>query len=85
MMEALGGAAEHRAVLPNTALRSPRSIQGKHQGTTMTNALAVMAHHDDHVLFMGATMQRTKRMQGWDWTVTAMCLNPAYRTYFCRI
>jgi LmbE family N-acetylglucosaminyl deacetylase len=49
----------------------------------MINALAVVAHHDDHLLFMGATMRRTKTIRGWHWKVIAMCLDPACKDYFC--
>jgi LmbE family N-acetylglucosaminyl deacetylase len=50
----------------------------------MTKALAVMAHHDDHLLFMGATIRRTKQLKGWDWTILAMCLRPQHRAFFCK-
>jgi hypothetical protein len=53
----------------------------------MINALAVVAHHDDHLLWMGGTMQRS-RSWGWTWTVIAMCIrDPAKAQYFdqcCR-
>jgi hypothetical protein len=48
----------------------------------MTNALAVVAHHDDHLLWMGVTIERTKRW-GWNWTVLALGVrDPAKAAYF---
>src|SRR5262245_15075509 len=53
----------------------------------MNKALAVFAHHDDHILWMGGTLMRT-RSQGWDWIVVAMCAPaPDRNAYFhacCR-
>jgi LmbE family N-acetylglucosaminyl deacetylase len=49
----------------------------------VTNALAVVAHHDDHLLFMGGTMKRLAETKGWKWTVIAMCLNPDFQKYYC--
>ncbi len=49
----------------------------------MVNALAVVAHHDDHILWMGGTIQRTKK-HGWNWTLIAMCVpDPVKQSYFC--
>jgi LmbE family N-acetylglucosaminyl deacetylase len=46
----------------------------------MTKALAVVAHHDDHILWMGGTIER---MNSWDWTLVAMCVNRSERqTYY---
>jgi hypothetical protein len=47
----------------------------------MPSALAVVAHHDDHILWMGGAIQRT-RMIGWDWTLIAMCVPAAHDHYF---
>ncbi len=44
----------------------------------MTNALVVVAHYDDHFLFMGGTIERMKR-KGWQWTVVSMCTPDARR------
>lgn len=44
----------------------------------MTRALAVVAHYDDAVLWMGGAIKRT-RHAGWDWTVVAMCVAEAAR------
>lgn len=50
----------------------------------MTNALAVVAHHDDHVLWMDGTIQRTLTA-GWKWTIVAMCAPATDRAeYFVR-
>jgi LmbE family N-acetylglucosaminyl deacetylase len=53
----------------------------------MTNALAVVAHHDDHILWMGGMIQRM-RARGWNWTLVALCVpDPERRAYFvecCR-
>jgi LmbE family N-acetylglucosaminyl deacetylase len=48
----------------------------------MPKALAIVAHHDDHILWMGGTIQRmiTKK---WHWTLIAMCVPaPEKREYF---
>ena len=48
----------------------------------MPKAIAVVAHHDDHVLWMDGTIQRLAA-SGWHWTVVAMCVpDPARREYF---
>ncbi len=48
----------------------------------MPNAIAILAHHDDHVLWLGGTIQRLAR-SGWNWTVVAMCVpNAERRAYF---
>lgn len=48
----------------------------------MPEAVAVVAHHDDHVLWMAGTIQRLA-LYGWHWTVVAMCVpDPARRDYF---
>ena len=39
----------------------------------MPKAVAIVAHHDDHVLWMGGTIQRLAAT-GWHWTVIAMCV-----------
>lgn len=39
----------------------------------MPKAVAVVAHHDDHVLWMGGTIQRLAAT-GWQWTLVAMCV-----------
>lgn len=39
----------------------------------MLKAVAIIAHHDDHVLWMGGTIQRLAA-SGWHWTVIAMCI-----------
>ena len=45
-----------------------------------TNALVVVAHHDDAILWMGGTIQR---FQDWNWHVVSICVpNPARRTTF---
>jgi LmbE family N-acetylglucosaminyl deacetylase len=49
----------------------------------MPKALAVVAHHDDHVLWMGGAIQRTRQM-GWDWTLIAMCIPPDGRDPYFR-
>ncbi len=54
------------------------SVTGKSRcafgkGTTVTSAIAVVAHHDDALLWVGGTIKRTLRC-GWDWTVVAMCV-----------
>jgi hypothetical protein len=49
---------------------------------TLSKAIAIIAHHDDHVLWMGGTIQRLA-LSGWQWTVVAMCVpNPVRRDYF---
>jgi LmbE family N-acetylglucosaminyl deacetylase len=47
----------------------------------MPSALAVVAHHDDHILWMGGAIQRTRQL-GWDWTLIAMCVPTAHEPYF---
>ncbi len=48
----------------------------------MPKALAVVAHHGDHVLWMGGTIQRLAA-SGWQWSVLAMCVpDRARRDYF---
>jgi|SRR5579864_2019262 len=53
----------------------------------MPDALAVVAHHDDHILWMGGTLQRTLAA-GWRWKLVAMCVpEPAKQMYYhacCR-
>jgi len=50
----------------------------------MPNAIAVVAHHDDHILWMGGMIQRMKSF-GWHWTLIAMCApDPDRRAYFTR-
>jgi hypothetical protein len=45
-------------------------------------AIGVVAHHDDHVLWMGGTIQRLAGA-GWQWTLIAMCVpDPNRRAYF---
>jgi hypothetical protein len=39
----------------------------------MPNAIAVVAHHDDHVLWMAGVIQRLAKL-GWHWTIIAMCV-----------
>jgi LmbE family N-acetylglucosaminyl deacetylase len=39
----------------------------------MSKAVAVVAHHDDHVLWMGGAIQRLATA-GWHWTLIAMCV-----------
>jgi hypothetical protein len=51
----------------------------------MPNALAVVAHHDDHILWMGGMIQRMKSIYRWNWTLIAMCVPAAdRRAYFTR-
>jgi LmbE family N-acetylglucosaminyl deacetylase len=48
----------------------------------MPKAIAVVAHHDDHVLWMGGAIQRLTA-HGWHCTLVAMCVrDPARRDYF---
>jgi LmbE family N-acetylglucosaminyl deacetylase len=48
----------------------------------LPKAIAIVAHHDDHILWMGGTIQRLA-VSGWQWTVVAMCMpDPARRAYF---
>ncbi len=48
----------------------------------MAKAVAIVAHHDDHSLWMGGTMQRLAA-SGWYWTVIAMCVpDPDRLDYF---
>jgi hypothetical protein len=49
----------------------------------MPSALAVVAHHDDHILWMGGAIQRTRQL-GWDWTLIAMCVPPDGRAPYFR-
>jgi LmbE family N-acetylglucosaminyl deacetylase len=50
----------------------------------MPNALAVVAHYDDHPLFMGATIRRLG-LKRWNWTLVAMCIKSnEKRDYFNR-
>lgn len=49
----------------------------------MPHALAVVAHHDDHILWMGGAIQQTRRM-GWQWTLIAMCVPPDARDPYFR-
>ena len=47
----------------------------------MPKVLAVVAHHDDHVLWMGGIIRTLKH---WDWTLLAMCVQRQdRRDYFC--
>jgi len=47
----------------------------------MTTALAIVAHFDDHALWMGGIMHVLK---DWQWTAVAMCVElPERRSYFC--
>lgn len=39
----------------------------------MPKAVAIVAHHDDHALWMGGAIQRLA-MAGWHWTLIAMCV-----------
>jgi LmbE family N-acetylglucosaminyl deacetylase len=39
----------------------------------MTEALCVVAHHDDAIIWMGGAIQRM-RGHGWKWTIAAMCV-----------
>ncbi len=49
----------------------------------MTKALAIVAHHDDALLWMGGTMLRTSRQLDWQWTVIAVCVpDPARQENF---
>ncbi len=41
----------------------------------MTRAIAVVAHYDDALLWVGGTIKRTLCC-GWEWTVLAMCVEP---------
>jgi len=48
----------------------------------MPKALAIVAHHDDHVLWMGGTIQRLSAA-GWHWTLAVLCVpDPKRRDYF---
>lgn len=50
----------------------------------LVRAAAIVAHHDDAILWMGGTILRT-RVMGWHWTVVAMCVpNEERRQYFER-
>lgn len=50
----------------------------------MPSAVAIVAHHDDHVLWMGGSIQRLAAT-GWQITVVAMCVpDPQRRDYFHR-
>jgi GlcNAc-PI de-N-acetylase len=45
-------------------------------------AIGVVAHHDDHALWMGGSIQRLTAV-GWHWTLVAMCVpDSARRVYF---
>lgn len=44
----------------------------------MPKAVAVVAHHDDHVLWMGGAIQRLRAL-GWHWTLIAMCVPSSER------
>lgn len=52
----------------------------------MNNALSVVAHHDDHVLWMGGSILRMRSL-GWNWTLLAMCVpdkeKQRYFSEFC--
>ncbi len=50
------------------------------------NALAVVAHHDDVVLWMGGTVQRLRSL-GWNWHIVCFCTRnlPDRREYFLRL
>lgn len=49
----------------------------------MVNALAVVAHHDDAILWTGGAIQRTRRELNWQWRIIAMCVpDPARQKYF---
>jgi LmbE family N-acetylglucosaminyl deacetylase len=44
-----------------------------------TNALVVVAHHDDAILWMGGTIQR---LRDWNWHVVSMCVpDPRRKDY----
>jgi LmbE family N-acetylglucosaminyl deacetylase len=48
----------------------------------MQKAVSIVAHHDDHALWMGGTIQRLAA-SGWHWTVIAMCIpEPDKQNYF---
>ena len=48
----------------------------------MPSGLAVVAHHDDHILWMGGTIQRLQAA-GWEWTLIAMCVpEPDKQRYY---
>lgn len=47
----------------------------------MTSALAVVAHYDDAVLWIGGTIRQTMQ-NGWDWTVVAMCVTETWRRQY---
>ena len=49
----------------------------------MPNALAVVAHHDDHVLWMGGTIRRLTDL-GWNWLLVAMCVEDAAKQAYFR-
>lgn len=49
------------------------SFGGREGGVKVPNAIAIVAHHDDHVLWMGGTIQRLA-VAGWHWKVVAMCV-----------
>jgi LmbE family N-acetylglucosaminyl deacetylase len=52
------------------------------KGLTLPKAIAIVAHHDDHVLWMGGTIQRLA-LSCWQWTVVAMCVpDPTRQAYF---
>lgn len=41
--------------------------------TDITRAIAITAHHDDALLWIGGTILRTRSL-GWMWTVIALCV-----------
>ncbi|MGA2068328.1 MAG: PIG-L family deacetylase [Thermoguttaceae bacterium] len=44
-----------------------------------TNALVVVAHHDDAILWMGGTI---RRLRDWNWRIVSMCVpDPVNREY----
>lgn len=50
------------------------------------NSLAVVAHHDDVILWMGGTVQHLRSL-GWNWHVVCFCTHnlPDRRQYFERL
>ena len=50
----------------------------------VTNAIAVVAHYDDAVIWAGGTIKRTLSL-GWDWTIVTTCAaEQSRRDYFVR-
>jgi hypothetical protein len=48
----------------------------------MPHAIGIVAHHDDHALWMGGAIQRLTAA-GWKWTLVALCVpNKERRDYF---